>query len=97
MCPSGKVKVFSPGDTCFAGELGTFDAGTAPVAGAPGAAVDVDATVSVAVRSAVLLSAGFEAAAGVPVCVAQPARARLTANPAMATVAAKAVRLEFIV
>jgi hypothetical protein len=93
MCPSGKVKVFSPGDTCFAGEPGTFDAGTAPVAGASGATVEV----RVAARSAVLLTAGCEAAAGVPVCGAQPARARLTANPAMAMVAAKAVRLEFIV
>jgi len=95
MCPSGKVKVFSAGDTCFADGAGTFDAGTAPVAGADG--VDDAGKVSVAVRSAVLFTATSETGAGVPGCGPQPARTRLAETPAMATAVRNAARCEFIV
>jgi hypothetical protein len=95
MWPSGKVKVCSAGDTCFAD--GAVDAGTALVAVAAGAAVEAVRRVSIAVRSAVPLTARFEAAAGVPGCAPHPARTRLTEKPALVTAVKNVARREFIV
>lgn len=97
MCPSGKVKVFSAGAACFGDEAGTFDVGTPPVAGAAGAEAEGGGAVSVAVRSAVALTAMPEAAAGAPGCGPHPARTRLAAVPAMVAAVKNLARDECMV